>query len=395
MNGPLRIVRAIARLNVGGPARHAVLLCRDLDRRGYDSLLVFGETGPGEASFEDLATAAGIRRERVSTLGRRLHLWSDVQAFRALVRIIRREHPDIVHTHTAKAGALGRVAAALVNLARPRSRRALVVHTFHGHVLAGYFSRPGSLAARLAERALARLTDVIVAISEEQRRDFVERFRIAPADRVVTIPLGLELGAYAALGPPSADARRSLNIDPEAVVFGFIGRFVPIKNLPLLVHAFARAAIDRAVLLLVGDGEERPTLESLARTLGVEAAIRFAGWRRDLEQIYAALDVVVLTSNNEGTPVALIEGLAAGRPCIATAVGGVPDVVENGVTGLLVPPNDVAVFAAAIKRLAADPTARHRMGAAGRTKVTAAYSIERLVRDLDAMYRDRLSAKRG
>ena len=391
----MRIVRVIARLNVGGPARHAVLLSRGLDARGYRGLLVFGETTPDEGSFADLAEAAGVCTERVSTLGRRLHAWSDLQAFSRLLRVLWRECPDIVHTHTAKAGALGRLGAALFNLMRRRSRRALVVHTFHGHVFVGYFPRVATWAVRLAERLLGRLTDVIVAISDEQRRELVDVFRIAPAERVVTIPLGLELGALYAINSASPHLRRELEIEAGATVFGFVGRFVPIKNLSLLLQAFAAAALDNAVLLLVGDGERRAQLEALARTLRIERAVRFTGWRRDLERIYATIDVVVLTSDNEGTPVALIEGMAAGRPSISTAVGGVPDVVRADVTGLLVRRGDHGAFARAMRALGADPARRAVMGAAARAAVRDRYSSQRLVADMDAMYRARLLLKRA
>jgi glycosyltransferase involved in cell wall biosynthesis len=392
---PLKILRIIARLNVGGPARHVTILDRGLRDRGHRTLLVYGDVGPGEASLEHLVGETGLPAIKIAELGPRLHVWSDLRAFATILRVVFRERPDVIHTHTAKAGALGRLAAALDNAVRPRSRRALVVHTFHGHVLSGYFGAPASLAVRMVERVLARFTDCIVTLSPSQRADIVERFRIAPASRVVVVPLGLDLQPFAA-GPLPSTLRGELGIPETAIVFGYVGRFVPIKDLETLLAAFATAAaaVPDASLLLAGDGPLRARLEERVAHLQLGGRVRFLGWTEALADFYGAIDVCVLSSLNEGTPVALIEAMAARKPVVSTAVGGVPDVVETGRTGLLVPAGDVSALAAAMVRLARDGSLRDRLGAAARESSVSRFSQERLVAEIERLYEERSAITR-
>jgi glycosyltransferase involved in cell wall biosynthesis len=383
----LRVLRIIARLNVGGPARHVTILDMGLGRRGFDTRLAHGDVGEGEATLETLIQDAGIRATRIPGLGRRISPLSDLRAFFCLVRLVFRYQPDIVHTHTAKAGTLGRLAAALYNLTRSRPKRCLVVHTFHGHVLEGYFGRAGSMLVRGAERALAPLTDRICVLSPRQRRDLGERFRVAPLAKLAIVPLGLELDHLMRLpGPRPA----------SAVTFGFVGRLVPIKNLPLLLDAFAvvHRADPRTRLLVTGDGELRRYLEARAVALGVPAAVTFSGWQNDLPAVYGSMDVLVLSSLNEGTPVAAIEAMAAALPVIATDVGGVADVVTHDETGLLVPSLQAAPLASAMLRLAGSLEDRRRLGFAGREAVARRFTAERLVNDIERLYRTGLSEKR-
>jgi glycosyltransferase involved in cell wall biosynthesis len=392
----VKTLRVIARLNVGGPARHVVLLDRGLRGRGYDTRLVHGSLAPYEASLEHLAVEAGLPTTRIRELGRRISPMSDVRAFVHLLRLVFREAPDVIHTHTAKAGTLGRLAAALFNLTRSRRRRCLVVHTFHGHVLTGYFGPAMNVAVRLVERTLARITDRVVTISPAQREDIVTRFRIAAAARTTVVPLGLDLDRLARLDPSAPHLRRQLGIPEQAFVVGYVGRFVAIKDLATLVHAFARVAAARtdAVLLLVGDGPLRPEIEGLVASLSLRDQVRLAGWIDDLAPLYATIDVCALSSLNEGTPVALIEAMAAARAVVATRVGGVADVVEHERTGLLVPPRSPDELADGILRLASDPGERSRMGAAGRDAVVAHFAPERLVNDIDQLYTSALTQKR-
>ena len=332
----MKILRVIARLNVGGPARHVVLLDRGLRARGHQTLLVHGTIGDGEASLEHLAAESGVPTLKIAELGRRVSPLGDARAFIRLARTIFRESPDVVHTHTAKAGTLGRLAALAFNATRGRARRAVVVHTFHGHVLDGYFSPFVNRLVRSAERMLARTTDRVVTISPAQRDEIVGRFGVGRPETTAVVPLGLDLQPLLEGGAPSL--RRELGIDDRAFVVGFVGRMVPIKDLPTLVLAFARllATTPDAFLLLVGDGPVRPDLERLIDERGLRDRIRLLGWREDLARVYATIDVCALASRNEGTPVAVIEAMAAGRPVVATRVGGVPDVVEDGETGILV-----------------------------------------------------------
>jgi glycosyltransferase involved in cell wall biosynthesis len=387
VNSPLRVLRVIARLNVGGPARHVTILDRGLTGLGFETLLAYGEVGPGEASLESLAEQATIPARKIRELGRRVSPWSDLRAFAALVALVFRFRPDVVHTHTAKAGTLGRLAAWLYNLTRPRRERCLVVHTFHGHVLHGYFSPVASRVVRGIERALGALTDRVLVLSPRQRDDIGRRHRIVPASRISIVPLGLELEALTGL-PVIREQR--------AAVFGFVGRLVPIKNVPMLIDAFAlvHRQLPGTRLVVVGDGDVRPEAERLVAAHGLQSAITFAGWRGDLAAVYRQIDVLVLTSLNEGTPVAVIEAMAAALPVVATDVGGVADVIDQGRTGVLVASQSVNELAAAMVAMARNPEERQRMGLAAREAVRTRFSAERLVADVAALYTAGVAAKR-
>jgi glycosyltransferase involved in cell wall biosynthesis len=345
--------------------------------------------------MEHLLEGAAFRSRRIATLGRSVRPWDDLITWASLVRLLFRERPAIVHTHTAKAGTLGRLAAAVYNVGRRRSRRAVVLHTFHGHVLTGYFGPGASLIVRYIERTLSRLTDAIVTISPRLAQELVQTFGVATDAQTVVVPLGLELDALFEVVEVDVDARRTFGWNRDHVVVAFVGRFVPIKDLPTLVRAFAvaRARVPQLRLLLVGDGEARPDVERLVAEHGLGDAVHLAGWRSDLSIVYAASDIVALSSRNEGTPVAAIEGMAAGRPVLATRVGGVPDVVQDGRTGVLCEAADVDGLALALERLAADPRWRLELGREGRAFVRTGYSHTRLVDDIDALYEKLLSLR--
>ena len=347
-----------------------------------------------EGSFEHLA--AGLATVRIPELGRTVDVLSDIRALARVAAAVFRFRPDVVHTHTAKAGALGRIAALVYNATRSRRRRAIVVHTFHGNVLSGYFSPFASWSIGSAERMLARITDPLVTISPSQRRDITSHFRIAPEERTVIIPLGLDLAALFDIDRGSPNLRAELGIPADGVVVGYVGRLVPIKDVGTLLEAFAAAAgvCPRLWLVIAGDGPQRQGLESSARRLGVSARVRFVGWREDIAALHATFDILALSSLNEGTPVAVIEAMAAARVVVATAVGGVADVVEHDRTGVLVPVENAQAMATAIVDLARDEGRRMALGAAGRAAAHR-FSAERLTRDIDRLYRDTLASKRA
>jgi glycosyltransferase involved in cell wall biosynthesis len=392
---PVKVIRIVARLNIGGPARHVTMLSRDLVPTGFDTLLVHGSLAHGEAPL-DCPLGDHVRTLQIPELGREVRLFHDFAALIRLVRLVFAEQPDIVHTHTSKAGTLGRAAAFVYNSTRPRRRRCLVVHTFHGHVFHGYFGPFGSLAVRMAERCLGRVTDRVVTISPRQSDDIVNAHRIAPASRVDVVRLGLELDALLALGPGESGLRGELGYQPSDVVFGFVGRLVPIKDPATLVRAFAAVLrrVPNARLVFVGDGELRPAMERLVASMGVGPAVSFLGWRSDICSVHATLDVLTLSSLSEGTPLALIEAMAAGRATIATSAGGTPDVVADGITGLLVPARDPDALAEAMVRLASDLALRTRMGAAGRAR-SIEYRLDRLVSEVARLYHRGLERKRS
>jgi glycosyltransferase involved in cell wall biosynthesis len=375
---PLRIARVIARLNVGGPAQHVILLAAGLDPSRFRSTLITGVPDPDEGDLSPLARSQGITPVVIPSLGRAIRPGRDLAALGRLVALFRTLCPDLVHTHTAKAGALGRVAARLAGVP-------VVVHTFHGHILEGYFSPALTRLFLGIERALARRTDRIVTVSPRVRASLLAR-GIGRPEQVEVVPLGLPLQRFAAAAPGRACLRQRLAIPRDAPLLGIIGRLVPIKNHPALFAALTREETRGAHLLVVGDGERRTALEALARDLGLAGRVHFLGWRGDLEAILPELDVVICCSRNEGTPVALIEAMAAGVPVLSTDVGGVGDLLTHGQTGWLVPSEDPAALARGIRDLLADPAGRQRLVAAARPAALQAHSAEGLIQRIEAMY---------
>jgi glycosyltransferase involved in cell wall biosynthesis len=385
---PLRVLRVIGRLNMGGPAHQAGLLSgRRLHPERYRTLLVHGALAPGEESLAAIAEEEGATMRFLPELRQSVRPAHDLHALAKLVRIARAFRPDLVHTHTAKAGFLGRQAALAV------SPRPAIVHTFHGHVLEGYF---GPAKARLyleLERALARVSDRLIGVSQATVDDLV-RLGVAPRERFQVMPLGLDLDRFAEPAPGlREETRRELGVGEDEVLLVFVGRFAPIKRLDLLLDAFAQAGggAPRPRLAIVGDGEERSSLEGRATELGVADRVSFLGYRRELRPFFAAADLAVLSSDNEGTPVSLIEAAAAGLPAVATDVGGVSEVVTAD-TGTLVPPGDAEALARAMATMAADPERRRSAGSAARARALSRYGAQRLIADVDALYRELLAA---
>jgi glycosyltransferase involved in cell wall biosynthesis len=387
---PVKVLRVIARLNMGGPALHVAYLTEGLAERGYETTLVAGTLARGEDSMQFVAERHGVEIVRVDQLHREISPVRDVVAAFRLARLIRRLRPQILHTHTAKAGAVGRLAALLAGRARPP----IVVHTFHGHVLRGYFGPARTGFFRLLERALARMSTRLIAVSPEVRDDLVA-LGVAGPEKFEVIRLGIELDERVELdGALRYETRRVLGVSPERFVVGWIGRMTSIKNTDVVLRAFGalrERGVD-AVLCLIGDGPDRDALERDAHDLGLMRHCLFLGYQEDVARFYAAFDVFLLASENEGTPVTTIEALAAGRPVVATRVGGVPDVVEEGVDGFLAEPRDVEGLADRLERLARDPELRAEMGRRGRERVPARYAVDRLVSDVDELYRSLLGA---
>jgi glycosyltransferase involved in cell wall biosynthesis len=383
---PIRVLRVIARLNVGGPALHVTYLARGLAERGYETTLVAGDVAQGEASMAFVAESAGVEVVTLPGLSRELSPVRDALAAFRLARLIRKVRPDVVHTHTAKAGAVGRAAALLTGMRRP-----VVVHTFHGHVLRGYFGTAGTLLFRAIETILARASDRLIAVSPEVRDELVG-LGVAPAEKFAVVRLGIELEPRVRFDGDPAEVRRRHAIGAEKFVVGWFGRMTAVKrtdDLLTMLAGLRERGID-ALLLLVGDGDDRERLEQRAHDLGLARSCLFLGYQEDVAPWYAVCDAVVLTSASEGTPVTIIEALAAGRPVVATKVGGVPDVVDEGETGLLVRPGDTHALAERLEILARDPERRALMGETGRERMLSRYAVERLVSDVDALYRELL-----
>jgi glycosyltransferase involved in cell wall biosynthesis len=383
-----RVARVIARLNVGGPAIQATSLSSHLRAFGYGTLLIYGRLSPGEGDMGYLLTADHAT-EVVPTLGREMAPIRDLRAWWRIYRRLCRFRPHIVHTHTAKAGALGRLAAVAYNRTAGRREPARLVHTYHGHVFDGYFGGASTRFFLGVERWLARYTDALVAISPRVKTDLLETYRIATASQAHVIPLGFDLSPFAAIDEAGRSrARAALGIPPGRRVVATVGRLTAIKQHALFLEMaqFVTTNVPGVDFLVVGDGELRASLEALAATLGLAGSVRFLGWRRDLTTIYGATDVFVLTSRNEGTPVALIEAMASGVPGVSTDVGGVRDVIVSPEVGVVVPFGEPQALAAAVQDLLESPDRRRVIGDRAREAVLGRFHLDRLLSDVANLY---------
>lgn len=369
---PIRVLRIIARLNVGGPALQVSSLVDGLDQERFEHRVVIGSTAADEADFRSLR-ASHLEVVEIDGLGRAVRPGDDLRALRALRREIDHFRPDIVHTHTAKAGLLGRLATWTAGGAR-------TVHTFHGHLLHGYGSTAAAMAVRATEAALARRTDVLVSVGSRVRDELLAAGVGRPHQYVVVPP-----GIPTMTCPDEGDARVALGLDADGLVVVFVARLTTVKRPDRFLEVAARLVerFPTCTFLVVGGG---PLLEEVRRdAAAVGPNVQVLGWRADLDVVLAAADVAVLTSDNEGMPVSLIEAAMAGIPAVTTDVGSAAEVVLHGETGLAVPPS-VTAIADAVGRLLADPALRARMGAAASARATRSFSGRRLVEDLAAVY---------
>lgn len=416
----MRVVRIIARLNVGGPAKHVAWLEAGLRRRGVESLLVAGVVPPGEDDMGYFAESLGVRPSFIREMSREVSPKDLITAWK-LYRLLLRERPDIVHTHTAKAGTVGRTAGLLYRWLTPsalwgRPRRCRFVHTYHGHIFHSYYGRWKTRLFLAVERALARLaTDRIIVISPQQFREIHERFRVGRARQFAVVPLGLDTAPFRDWAARRERLRREWGAGERDTLIGIVGRLAEVKNHSLFLEAAALFKERRAEegagdggrlrFIIIGDGHLRVDLEAQAYALGLGGDVEFTGVRDDPEDFYPALDIVALTSLNEGTPLTLIEAMANARAVVATAVGGVVDLL-GGVEeselrrphawqvcerGVQVRPGDAEAFAAALAHLVTNPELRAALGERGREFVERSYSVERLVADVHDLYEDILN----
>ncbi|MBU2541437.1 MAG: glycosyltransferase family 4 protein [Candidatus Omnitrophica bacterium] len=386
----IKVLRIIARLNIGGPARHTILLTEGLNNDKFDSVLVSGVVDSYEGDMTYLANEKDVKPIIIPELGRKISLRNDLISFYKLFQIIKKEQPDIIHTHTAKAGTLGRLAALLYKFTQnPRRKRkkSRLVHTFHGHVLHSYFAGFKTRIFILVEHILARFTDRIIAVSNEVKNELI-KLKIGDFKKIIVIPLGLDLDKLFSI--PESRNNSQVNV-------GIIGRLVPIKNHYMFIKAIKLLTNCKPQgtdykFIIAGDGELRESLKSNSRKLGVERFIEFIGWQNNLVDLYSNLDIVVLTSLNEGTPVSLIEAMASARPVVATKVGGVKDLV-NEERGFLVESNDVDAFACALRKLIDEQGLRIRLGQSGREFVKERFNKTRLINDIVGLYEELLYRK--
>lgn len=384
---PIRVIRIIDRLNVGGPAKHVTWLTAGLDPSEFETLLVTGTVPPGEGDMSWFAHQSGVEPLVIPEMSRELSP-RDLLVVLKLLRLFFKYKPDIAHTHKAKAGAAGRAAAFVYNLLGGRCR---VVHTYHGHIFHSYYGRAKTAVFIAIERTLARLaTDRIVTISEQQRYEIGDIFRVGQPAQHRVIPLGLD---FTVTGP--ATLRSELVLDNDTPLVGIVGRLCEVKNHAMFIEA--ASMIEGCRLVVIGDGHLREELERQARELGVTGTVHFTGFRDDVLNQYEDLDVVAITSLNEGTPLTLIEAMSRGVPAVATEVGGVVDLmgeprgVRDGLTiwehGITVPSRDSIAFAKAVRYLIDRPEERRAMGESARHFVRSRLSKERLIKDIAGLYR--------
>lgn len=390
MRRPLKIVRIIDRMNVGGPSIHVTLTSERLnDGKRFETLLLRGEIARGEGDMSYLLEGKNIRQEYLPSLGRSVSPLNDLKAFFRVFSILRTEKPAVVHTHKSKAGLIGRIAAFLAGVP-------VRIHTFHGHVFHGYFSPFVSQLVVLTEKLLGLITDRIFVVGDQLKTELTQNYRIAAPEKILVVPLGLDLGPFAAAADngPGIEARenlrKSLGLPPESRLVGIVGRLTKIKNHALFLKMARQvvAARDNTAFVIVGGGELEEVLKEQAEKLGLGKTVHFLGFRADTAPVYAALDVAVITSDNEGTPVTLIEAGAAGLPVVSTDVGAVRTVVLDGDTGFVVPRGDAVALSDRVIRLLDDPELRARFGAAGQKHVFENFSVERLCDTLGRLYEE-------
>ena len=409
----VRVVRINSRLNVGGIARHITWLTAGLVEHGFDTTLITGSVSPGEEDMAAFAASQGVNPLLLSEMGREIVLRDLVTVWK-LYRLLVHLRPAIVHTHASKAGAVGRIAGLLYRWLTPgtlwgRPRACRLVHTFHGHIFHSYY---GLWKTRLflgIERLLARwATDRIVVISPQQRKEIHEAFGVGRASQFAVIPLGLDLDMFRDWPGRRPVLRRELSAAPEEVLVGIVGRLTEIKNHHLFLQMVVRykeftPTGPRVRFVVIGNGHLRGTLEKACHELGLDQDIQFLGHRDDPENFYPGLDVVALTSRNEGTPLSLIEAMANGRPVLATAVGGVVDLLGPAMEGTVAVDafkicahgvatgsEDSVALAHGLRRLVLDESLRRRMGEQAQAFVQNHYAQSRLLADIAGLYQELL-----
>ena len=404
MEKKIKILRIITRLNIGGPSIHVSLLTKGLDPTQFESILISGSVSQLEGDMSYVASNLGVKPVVLTSLRREINVFRDIKALVRLLRILAQEKPDIVDTHTAKAGTLGRIAVLIHN--RFNRKKIFVVHTFHGHVLHGYFSRLKSQMFIWAERLQARATDAIVVISKSQERELSRKYRIAPIEKFRTVRLGFDLRPFASQGTPKGQFRERIGVDPKVVLIGIVGRLVEIKNHKMFLDAakiFVKGNPDIKVkFVIIGDGELRQELMSYVAAHGLSNHIIFSGWIRELPQTYADLDVLALTSINEGTPVSIIEAMASSVPVISTDAGGVRDLLGPPRTGfdaarfeicqrgVICGQKDADGLAQGIRFIHMNKQFRKEITKTAKGFVLRDYSERRLFREMESFYLDLL-----
>jgi glycosyltransferase involved in cell wall biosynthesis len=376
----IKVLRIITRLNIGGPTIHAVLLNAIMDQEVYESYLVTGNIESNESSMDYYADKYGIKPIYVNSMSREIRLFKDLKAFFKIYKIIKKIKPDIVHTHTAKAGILGRLAAWMANVH-------VIFHTFHGNVFNGYFGKIKTMYFILIEKLLAKLSTKIIAISQQQKKELIN-LGITKEDKITVINLGFQ---FENVIPDEKDRnkfREEYFVPNDAKLIGIVGRIVPIKNHKLFLD-IAKQVISKysnVYFAIIGDGELRDDIEKEIIALNLNKRVFITGFIKNLKSIYADLDIVLLTSNNEGTPVALIEAMACKKLVMSTRVGGVEDFIENGVDGFYFPKERYESFTSEIDNWMNNEEKYDQMKSDAQKKAIEKFSYVHLINNMENLY---------
>ena len=391
-----KVLRIINRFNLGGPTYNVAYLTKYLE--GYETMLVGGEKDETENSSTFITESLGIEPLIVKEMKRKIDPIQDIEAYKKIKRIIKDYQPDIVHTHASKAGTIGRLAAFSCKVPA-------VVHTFHGHVFHSYFGKASTTLYKNIERYLAKKSDAIIAISEKQKIELADIHKICSAEKISVIPLGFDLSRFNEnIDDKRLSFRQRYNIMDDEICIAIIGRLVPVKNHRLLIESFKRLISQtnkKVKAFVVGDGEVRDNLFDLCSQLGLSfsyvdkpnatAQVIFTSWIKEVDEVLAGIDIVALTSFNEGTPVSLIEAQAGNRPIVTTNVGGIENVVMPNKTALLCENNNIEEFSAALIKLVEMDDLRGKMGMEGRQFVNQNFHYTRLCSDMRQLYDKLLS----
>jgi glycosyltransferase involved in cell wall biosynthesis len=382
-----KILHIITRLDMGGSAQNTLLTCLKLGRK-FEMVLISGlsqESNMTDSESEAVdrqindARVNGVKIVQIPSLLRRISPMNDIRALYDLVRIIKAEKPDVVHTHTSKAGILGRMAAKI-------TRVPLIVHTPHGHVFFGHFGPILSRVFLWVERLFGILTDRVVVLTDGERSDYTDR-NVYPEDKLVQIHSGVDIEKFKQSQVSAVQKKRSLGLAQNGLVVGFIGWLLPIKGPMHLLKAMEDVWHDYEdiVLVFIGKGDLDVDLRAAALKTGANGRVNFLGWRNDVDEIMPIFDIFVLPSLNEGMGRVLVEAMAAGKPVVASNVGGIPDLVQHDYNGLLVAPGDEKALATSIKQLISNPQKAKLMGQRGR-EFCRQFSVESMVEKIDSLY---------
>lgn len=377
-----KILRILNRFNVGGPTYNVAYLTKYLSDE-YTTVLIGGEREESEASSEYIFKELDIPYTIVPDMKRSISLKNDIKALREIISIIKKEKPDIVHTHASKAGMLGRLAAKICGVP-------YIFHTFHGHVFHSYFGKKKTSFFIHLERLLARWSTAIIAISDIQKHELGDIYKICPSEKIQVVPLGFDLHKFTEqTDEKRKQFRTQYNLQDDEIAIGIVGRLAPVKNHEMFIDAICncqKQTSKKIRAFIIGDGELAEQLQTYCKNTNTEQIITFTSWIKDVDVAYAGLDIVALTSFNEGTPVSIIEAQAAGKPVVSTNVGGISDIVQEDETALL-SEIDTEKFTEKLTRLINDDDLREKMSEKSRQFSDSKFSYVRLCTDMENVYK--------